>query len=516
MAPELLRGESGNTPASDMYSFGVTLYEIFSRKRPYDGKNLSETLRLIADENVNLRPPVPTSCPGNISTIMRSCFSKDPQHRMTAQTVDEVLKSWKLDSAQRTEELLKELFPENIAKALRDGRKVEPETHDCVTVCFADIVGYTEISSDLPPTKVSNMLDRLYTKFDRLSDLHNVFKVETIGDSYMTVTNLAKTQPDHVSIMAHYAIDALNAATTTLIDEEDPAKGHVQIRIGFHSGPVASHVVGSRNPRYSIIGDTVNIAARLESNSKEGRIHCSWESARLLSAQAPELELVSRGSIKLKGKGVMKTFWVRTSNVIDSSFSYNIEDVQDSDVGYVLGASPLVQVEKAANKRERLIETNVNILRKYLERIVAARQATEATGDSDKFDIVDEGLLETVHQGKSPFGEVTVIIELPEFNHRVAKIIKSSGAIELSDDVLSQLRNFVNTISGMYPDNAFHSFEVSLFERSEFLICGMLFPAALRVCIQEEKSLTFFPMPVLVFVLCSCFISACYPCNTVN
>lgn len=76
----------------------------------------------------------------------------------------------------------------------------------------------------------------------------------------MTVTNLTTKQPDHVKIMAYFALDALKAASTTLIDESDPSKGIVQIRGGFHSGPVASHVIGQRNLRYSIIGDSKLVA----------------------------------------------------------------------------------------------------------------------------------------------------------------------------------------------------------------------------------------------------------------
>lgn len=72
----------------------------------------------------------------------------------------------------------------------------------------------------------------------------------------MTVTNLTTKQPDHVKVMAYFALDALKAASTTLIDESDPSKGLVQIRAGFHSGPVAAHVIGESNPRYSIIGDS--------------------------------------------------------------------------------------------------------------------------------------------------------------------------------------------------------------------------------------------------------------------
>ena len=92
------------------------------------------------------------------------------------------------------ERLLEEVFPAHIAKALREGGKPEPESRECVTIFFSDIVGFTNISSALSPLKVSDMLDRLYQKFDSLSHEHDVYKVETIGDSWMGVTNLVKVR----------------------------------------------------------------------------------------------------------------------------------------------------------------------------------------------------------------------------------------------------------------------------------------------------------------------------------
>jgi len=217
----------------------------------------------------------------------------------------------------KTDELLYSVFPKHVADALRSGQKVAPENHELVTIFFSDIVGFTDISAKLDPLKISDMLDRLYNSFDALSEYHDVFKVETIGDAYMAVTNLTKEQPDHCKRITEFAVDAIRVANQTLVDEDNPTMGFVNIRVGFHSGSVVSNVVGTRNPRYCLFGDTVNTASRMESNSEKNRIHCSELSATLLRKQCPRMRIFPRGAIDVKGKGEMKTFWIHT----EGSFS---------------------------------------------------------------------------------------------------------------------------------------------------------------------------------------------------
>jgi serine/threonine protein kinase len=337
MAPELLRGESDNTAASDVYSFGIILYEVYSRKDPYTGEDMKAVIEQVADPIVNKRPPVPPACPPVVASLMSDCLSADPAERPTFERLDLRLKSldvWNVEPGKvrfsrqskkvlPNTDLLDEVFPEHVATALRQGRKIEPESRDCVTIFFSDIVGFTTIASILSPMKVSDMLDRLYLIFDMLSLNHDVFKVETIGDAYMAATNLVKDQDDHVKRIAEFAIDTVRAANETMIDVDDPSKGFVKIRVGFHSGPVVANVVGSRSPRYSLFGDSVNTAARMESTSQKNRIQCSDRSASMLMMNHPEIRLASRGLIKVKGKGEIHTFWVNEdeSQNFSSGFS---------------------------------------------------------------------------------------------------------------------------------------------------------------------------------------------------
>jgi class 3 adenylate cyclase len=338
MAPELLSGQSGNTMASDVYSFGIILYEIFSRRDPYDGEDPATVLHLVADELVQKRPPTPKTMPAQIQSIMKDSVQHEADNRPTFQEVDMRLQRMdaedlRLASSQFSQSFgratsisLFDIFPRHVAKALREGREVEAEHRDMVTIFFSDIVGFTQLSSELPARKVAVLLDRLYTKLDALSRKHDVFKVETIGDAYMAVTNLVKDQEkDHAKRIAEFAIDAIKEANETLIDEDDPEKGCVNIRVGFHSGSVVADVVGTRNLRYCLFGDSVNTASRMESNSKSNRIHCSCASAEILAAQSPSMPLKSRGLIPIKGKGEMHTFWINEGH---KSGTFSREDFE--------------------------------------------------------------------------------------------------------------------------------------------------------------------------------------------
>lgn len=199
-------------------------------------------------------------------------------------------------------------------------KQVEPQRKEIVTIFFSDVVGFTNISQVLTPEKVSDMLDRLYTKFDTLSHDLGVHKMETIGDAYMGITNLVESQDDdHVARIAKFAFQAIEAAGQTLVDVDNPDMGFVQIRTGFHSGPVIARVVGTRNPKYAVFGDTVNTASRMESHSLPGKVHCSARSADLLRMQCPDLYLVSRGDIHVKGKGEMHTYFVTTEPIHETS-----------------------------------------------------------------------------------------------------------------------------------------------------------------------------------------------------
>lgn len=193
-APEYLRGDEEYNAPCDIYSIGIILYEIYSRKSPYEGEDFREVLRKICNRRINKRPAIPSCVPTKMADLMKRCWSPDISYRPEAKELDVTLMDFSPHDAEPVIEdtrpkkkgMIYEIFPKHIADALERGDKVEPEQHDLVTVVFSDIVHFTDLSHELSPLKVSQMLDRLYLAFDKIASKHKVFKVETIGGKFAT------------------------------------------------------------------------------------------------------------------------------------------------------------------------------------------------------------------------------------------------------------------------------------------------------------------------------------------
>ncbi|GBE67880.1 adenylate cyclase [Mycobacterium sp. MFM001] len=205
---------------------------------------------------------------------------------------------------ERSEVLLANIMPASIAARLKDpARTVIADKYDDASVLFADIAGFTERASDTNPAELVRFLDRLYTDFDALVDKHRLEKIKVSGDSYMVVSGVPWPRRDHVAALAQLALD-MNEAVAGL---KDPQGREVPLRIGLATGPVVAGVVGSRRFFYDVWGDAVNVASRMESTDAVGRIQVPEPVYERLK---DDFLLEERGDVAVKGKGVMRTWYL--------------------------------------------------------------------------------------------------------------------------------------------------------------------------------------------------------------
>ena len=204
---------------------------------------------------------------------------------------------------EKSERLLLNILPRAIADRLLGGEKTIAEAYQSVTVLFADLVGFTNLSNHTDAGEIVNMLNEIFTEFDRLVDRHGLEKIKTIGDSYMVVGGLPVVRQNHAGVVAAMALEMLEA----IAELNREAHTNRAIRIGINTGPVVAGIIGRKKFSYDLWGSTVNLAARLESGGLPGQIHVSQSTREALGEQ---FDLTARGVIHAKGVGDITTYFL--------------------------------------------------------------------------------------------------------------------------------------------------------------------------------------------------------------
>ncbi|XP_061195190.1 receptor-type guanylate cyclase Gyc76C-like [Saccostrea echinata] len=352
-APELLRSKNAHTYGTqkgDTYSFAIILYEIHGREGPWGNTKYtpSEIVNHVIRDAAEapFRPDITRlSCEDFIKQCITECWHEAPDFRpdfkyirVRLKPMQQGLKPNIFDNmlaimekyannlealvAERTEQLSEEkqmtenllfrMLPRPIANKLKRGHYVNPESYDCVTMYFSDIVGFTALSAESTPMQVIDMLNELYTCFDSIIAHYDVYKVETIGDAYLVVSGLPIRNGDnHAGEIASMSLKLLSAILSFKIKHRPDDT--LKLRIGIHSGPVVAGVVGLRMPRYTLFGDTVNTASRMETNGLPLKIHCSSQFKAILD-KLGGYTLTERGFVSMKGKGDQFTYFLESED----------------------------------------------------------------------------------------------------------------------------------------------------------------------------------------------------------
>ncbi|XP_012500682.1 PREDICTED: guanylate cyclase soluble subunit beta-1 [Propithecus coquereli] len=272
---------------------------------------------------------VVTQCGNAIYRVLPQCPIRGCPIRIQAFTVQMTLVLYERDSRNAKgipsrsysgallilpNRLLYSVLPPSVANELRHKRPVPAKRYDNVTILFSGIVGFNAFcskhASGEGAMKIVNLLNDLYTRFDTLTDSRKnpfVYKVETVGDKYMTVSGLPEPCIHHARSICHLALDMMEIAGQVQVDGES-----VQITIGIHTGEVVTGVIGQRMPRYCLFGNTVNLTSRTETTGEKGKINVSEYTYRCLMSSEnsdPQFHLEHRGPVSMKGKKEPMQVW---------------------------------------------------------------------------------------------------------------------------------------------------------------------------------------------------------------
>ncbi|XP_055333913.1 atrial natriuretic peptide receptor 1-like [Paramacrobiotus metropolitanus] len=353
-SPEVLRSlASPQTTTNDMYSFAIILFEILRQVGPFclghparlSEKQAAEVVdRVRQVSTIPFRPDLSTWERGpfvnQMIVLLEGCWQEDVEKRFTIGKVKKLMAAMldlrSLESAgslfdrvirrltayhQELEQLaaerthqymverdkcdmvLREMFPVEILQQLRAGITVNAEMFESCTVFFSGISGLEVYLQNDSVAEFIELLDKIYSQFDAALLKHQVYKVETIGASYMIVSGIpVRNGIKHCAEVCSVAIKFQN------IFNKIRANDAIKLRIGMHSGPAAAGVVGIKRPRYCLFGDTVNMASRMESHGSAGQTHLSEAAAQI--AQKFGFIVNSRGPMLIKGKGEQNTYFL--------------------------------------------------------------------------------------------------------------------------------------------------------------------------------------------------------------
>lgn len=210
---------------------------------------------------------------------------------------------------QKSERLLLNILPEEIAAELKENGVASPKYYELVTVFFADFKGFTQIAEKLSPTQVIEELNTCFLAFDLICDKYNLEKIKTIGDCYMCAGGIPVANQTNPVEVVKAALEMINWMENWRIEKEKQGKEAWQVRIGIHSGPVVAGVIGKNKFAYDIWGDTVNLASRMESSGEPGRINISGATYELIKQQ---FKCAYRGKIPAKNKGEVEMYFVES------------------------------------------------------------------------------------------------------------------------------------------------------------------------------------------------------------
>ncbi|WP_369747979.1 adenylate/guanylate cyclase domain-containing protein [Muriicola sp. SD30] len=209
----------------------------------------------------------------------------------------------------RSEALLLNILPEEIAEELKANGSAEAREFDQVSILFSDFKEFTQTAEKLSAKELVSEINVCFKAFDHICEKYELEKIKTIGDAFMAAGGLPVPSEVAVKNIVLAGLEMQRFITERKNQLDSESKPAFEMRLGIHTGPVVAGIVGVKKFQYDLWGDTVNTASRMESNSKVGKVNISRNTYELLQGD-PDLQFEKRGEVKVKGKGAMEMYFV--------------------------------------------------------------------------------------------------------------------------------------------------------------------------------------------------------------
>ncbi|MBT8279933.1 MAG: tetratricopeptide repeat protein [Muriicola sp.] len=209
----------------------------------------------------------------------------------------------------RSEALLLNILPEEIAEELKANGKAEAREFDQVSILFSDFKEFTQTAEKLSAKELVSEINHCFKAFDLICERFDLEKIKTIGDAFMAAGGLPVPSNVAVKNIVLAGLEMQRFIVERKIQMDTEGKPAFEMRLGIHTGPVVAGIVGVKKFQYDLWGDTVNTASRMESNSEVGKVNISQHTYELLQDD-PDLKFEKRGKVEVKGKGAMEMYFV--------------------------------------------------------------------------------------------------------------------------------------------------------------------------------------------------------------